>query len=193
MTPLLDLWLPILLSAVIVFFASAFVWMAIPKWHQPDVKVLPDEAAFIGDLKKHTLAPGRYMWPNCGSTEEWKSDAFKDRWKAGPWGTIVIPKAAPVFARNLLVTFSLFLGVSVIVGFLASRAFDGSEPYFEIFTFCGLACALTYCSMGLPNAAFMMDPLRGMLTCLVDGIVFALLTAGTFAGLWPELANVAGS
>lgn len=193
MTPFLDLWLPILLSAVFVFIASAIAWMAIPQWHQPDVKVLPDEKAFVDDLKKHALAPGRYMWPNCGSTEEWKSDEFKARIQSGPWGTIVIPRAAPVFPRNLLVTFALFLGVSTIVGFLASRAFDGSEAYFEIFTFCGLASALTYCSMGLPNAVFMMDPLRGMLTCFVDGVVFALLTAGTFAGLWPEAAAVGGA
>ena len=37
----------------------------------------------------------------------------------------------------------------------------------------------------------MMDPPRGMLTCFVDGLVFALLTAGTFAGLWPEAARAA--
>lgn len=190
MTPMLDLWLPIVLCAVIVFIASAFVWMAIPAWHQPDVKVLPDEGAFKSDLAKHDLPPGRYMWPNCGSTEEWKSDEFQQRHKNGPWGVLVVPRGAPSFPRNLLVTFLLFLGVSVIVGFLASRAFEPGAAYFEVFTFCGLASALTYCSMGLPNSAFMMDPLRGLLTCLVDGFVFALLTAGTFAGLWPEIGAI---
>ena len=38
---LIDLWLPILVAAVIVWFASALIWMAMPH-HKKDIKKLPD-------------------------------------------------------------------------------------------------------------------------------------------------------
>ncbi|GAB4549309.1 MAG: hypothetical protein Tsb0013_10460 [Phycisphaerales bacterium] len=192
MVPILDLWLPIVLSTVIVFIASAVAWMAIPKWHQPDLKVLPDEATFAGDLGRHELAPGQYMWPNCGSSEEMKSDEFKRRWAEGPWGLLRVAGTRPSFGVNLVVTFVYFLVVSVVVGFLASRAFGSGAGYYEVFGFCFLASALAHCTMNLPNSMFLMEPRRWMLTNLIDGFVFAMLTAGTFAGLWPEAAGQAG-
>ena len=44
MIPIMSLWLPIVLSAVLVFLASALVWMALPH-HKTDWKGLPNEEA----------------------------------------------------------------------------------------------------------------------------------------------------
>ena len=186
MVSVLDLWLPILLGAVFAFFGGAVAWMLIPNWHQPDIKVLPDEDAFVADVERHNVAPGLYMWPNCNTAEEMKSEAYKKKFAGGPWGVVTIPSGAPSFGRNLAVTLVYHLVVCAIVGFLATFAFEAGAGYWDVFVFVGLACALSYCTMGLPHALYMMAPKRGMFTNLVDGVVYALLTAGAFAGLWPE-------
>ncbi len=48
---LVQFWLPILASAVVVFLASSIAWMVLPH-HKKDVKTLPDEKAGV-------LAPAR--------------------------------------------------------------------------------------------------------------------------------------
>lgn len=49
MVALSSLWLPILVSAVIVFIASNVLWMALPFWHR-DYGKLPDEKTVIDAL-----------------------------------------------------------------------------------------------------------------------------------------------
>ncbi len=41
---LAPLWLPILVSAAVVFVAAGLAWMALPH-HKKDIKTLPDEKA----------------------------------------------------------------------------------------------------------------------------------------------------
>ncbi len=50
MPPLSALWLPILLSAVIVFVASSIMHMALP-YHRNDYKKLPDEDKVLPALR----------------------------------------------------------------------------------------------------------------------------------------------
>lgn len=78
MTPVLQLWLPILCSTVIVFFASFLAWMVLPH-HKKDVNVLPDENALLEQLKKL----------NKRSTQEyvalkWSTDLCALAWTARP-------------------------------------------------------------------------------------------------------------
>lgn len=190
MVSLLDLWLPILLGAVFAFVGGAVAWMLIPKWHGPDIRVLPDEDSFVADVQKHAVPPGLYMWPNCNTGEEMKSEAYQKKFAEGPWGVVTIPGGKPSFGRNLAITFAYHLVVCTIVGFLATFAFDAGAGYWDVFLFVGLGCGLSYCTMGLPHALYMMSPARGMLTNFVDGAVFSILTAGAFAGLWPEVPTV---
>ncbi len=187
MTPMLDLWLPVVLGAVLVFAAGAVLWMCIPGWHNPDMKVLPDEAAFTADLKKHSLSPGRYMWPNCNTGAEMQSDEFKARWESGPWGVLSVPAGKPNFAKNLGITFAFNLAVCAATAFLASKTFGAGAAYWDVFAFTGIASGLAFATMGLPHSVYNLTPRRGMITNLVDGVIYALLVAGTFAGLWPEL------
>ena len=57
METLAGLWLPIVVSAVLVFVASSLIWnvLGAHKWH---IKGLPDEAAAREALGKQGLAPG---------------------------------------------------------------------------------------------------------------------------------------
>src|SRR5213075_2842684 len=61
MVTLSVLWLPILLSAVFIFIASNILWMALPFWHRPDYKKLPDEKGALDALA--SAKSGQYIVP----------------------------------------------------------------------------------------------------------------------------------
>ena len=66
---LASLWLPILVSAVAVFFVSFLAWMVLPH-HKKDINAIADEKAWSKHLKQHDLPPGMYMWPGWGQTRK---------------------------------------------------------------------------------------------------------------------------
>ncbi len=181
---LVHLWLPILVSAVIVFFASFLVWMVLPH-HKQDVKALPDEKALTDHLRQLNIAPGTYMWPNCQPAEDMKSEEFKSRFAAGPWGSINIVGSRPNFGRNLVLTLIFYVVVSVFVGYITSLARAAGVGFLPVFRVAGAVGVLAYCAGSIPNAIFFGKPGRFMLTEFVDGVAYGLLTGATFGVLWP--------
>ncbi len=65
-----SLWIPILVSAIIVWFASFIVWVVLPH-HKSEYKGLPDEDATFKSLGD--IPPGLYNLPHLTSMEEVKS------------------------------------------------------------------------------------------------------------------------
>ncbi|MEM0983359.1 MAG: hypothetical protein AAGI17_05355 [Planctomycetota bacterium] len=180
-----DLWLPIIVSAVAVFFVSSILWMALPH-HKGDVLSAPEDVEKkVGELG---LKPGFYMFPlgMDGEAKDMKDPALQERMKNGPWGTLCVWPGAPVFARNLVLTFLVYLVVSAIVAYLASEAVPAGAPYATVFQVTGVAALLGYVFGGLPNGIFFGTPTRFVLTNMFDAIVFTLVTAGIFAAMWPE-------
>jgi len=64
MVPLSALWLPILLSAVIIFVASSVMHMLLP-YHRGDYQQLPDEDKVLATLRAAGLMRGLYIFPYC--------------------------------------------------------------------------------------------------------------------------------
>lgn len=62
MVPLTALWLPILISAIIVFVASSIVHMLLP-YHRGDYQQLPDEDKLLVALRAAGLKRGLYIFP----------------------------------------------------------------------------------------------------------------------------------
>ncbi len=62
MVSIMSLWIPILLSAVIVFIASSIMHMMLG-YHRSDYKKLPNEENLLDSMRKETLQPGFYPFP----------------------------------------------------------------------------------------------------------------------------------
>lgn len=182
--PLAELWLVVLVSAVAVFVVSSILWMALPH-HKADIRFLPDQPAFDAALSGLDIPPGLYMFPNCSNSAEMKTEAFKQRWAAGPWGTITIAPRQPNFARNLLLTFLTFLVGSFLVAYLASFSLSPLTSDHTVFRFAFTAAFLGYVIGGLPSAFFLGKPTRFILTDALDSTIYALTTALVFMLLWP--------
>lgn len=73
------LWIPIVLSAVIVFVASSILHMVLP-YHQSDYKRLPDEEKIIPALRAAGLPRGVYVFPFC-THKEMNSPEIVEKYK----------------------------------------------------------------------------------------------------------------
>src|ERR1043166_8679185 len=94
MIPLTTLWLPILLSPVIVFFASFIIHMVLT-YHRSDYRKLPDEDRVTDALRNADVKPGpAYFFPY-GSWEEMKSEAMIEKMKRGPVGMLTVRSPGP--------------------------------------------------------------------------------------------------
>ena len=82
MVSLMDLWLPIVLSAIAVFIAGAIAWMALPH-HKDDYRKLSTEDAVLVSIRANAVPPGQYMFPYCGSPADLKDPEATRRHEAG--------------------------------------------------------------------------------------------------------------
>jgi hypothetical protein len=183
MTSLIDLWLPILVSSVVVFFASFLAWMVLPH-HKPDIQFLDDEDAFAGALKNQAIKPGCYMFPGCDPASM-KTDEGKARFKAGPWGTLSLQASPPNFGRNLGLVFAFYVVVSVFVAYIAHFSLHPGDGFMSVFRVAGVAGIACYCLGFIPGGIFFGRSVRSMAMDLIDGVVYGLLTGAVFGMLWP--------
>jgi hypothetical protein len=182
MVSLASLWLPIVVSGVVVFFAAFLAWMALPH-HRKDWGRLGNEDRFFEMLRDQGIEPGEYMFPWCHGLEK---DEMQTRYKAGPWGTLYVLDAQPNFARNLVLTFLFYLAVSLLAGYVASMSLAEGADAAQVFRVVSVCAMMGYCLGSIPGEIFTGRRLRPMLACFADGVVFALITGGIFAWLWPE-------
>lgn len=193
MVSVIDLWLPILVSAVLVFIGGAIAWMVLPH-HKKEWKGLPDETRFGEALKSIGVQPGLYIFPHCPDPKAMKEDAaLKARWDNGPWGTLNLWKSQPSFGKNLAMTFLTYVVISVFVAYVTSRAEPAGASYLDVFQVSGAVAFCAYVFAHIPNGIFFGKPLMSHVNDTLDGLAFALLTAGCFAAFWPALAEGASA
>lgn len=186
MTGILSLWLPILLSAVIVFVVSSIIHMALP-WHKNDYPRIPNEDQVRNALRPLAIPPGDYMIPRTVSREEMRSPEFAEKVRQGPNMVVtVLPNAPWSMKRNLTLWFLYALVVSVFAAYVAGRALPPGSAYLAAFRFVGVTAFIGY-SVALWQMSIWYQRSWSMtVKATVDGLIYALLSAGTFGWLWPR-------
>jgi hypothetical protein len=186
MTGLTALWLPIVLSAVFVFFASSLIHMVLP-WHKADYPPLPNEDAFRRAVGPLRIAPGEYMVPRAQSMDDMKSAAFKAKLDEGPVAMLTIrPNGMNSMGPMLAKWFVYSLVVSLFAGYVAGRALPAASHYLLVFRFAGATAFAGYSLALWQGHIWCYKPLRYTITSTIDGLIYACLTAGTFGWLWPK-------
>jgi hypothetical protein len=179
------LWLPILLSAVIVFIASSIMHMVLP-YHKSDYRQLPDEDKILANLRPTGLQKGIYVFPFC-THQNMKSPEIQEKYKQGPVGILtVFPSGPPAMPKFLGMWFAYTLIISVVVANLAAHSVGPGAPYRHVFRVAGTAAFLAYSVAILSNGIWKGQPWSNVIKEAADGLIYSLLTAATFARLWPH-------
>jgi len=185
MVSLAALWLPILLSAVIVFVASSLMHMLLT-YHKSDYGQLPNEEAVRDVLRPANLKPGLYIFPFC-THKEMKSPAVMEKYKQGPVGFLtILPSGPPNMGKFLVQWFVFCLIVGVFVAYLTGHTVAAGTHYLAVFRVAGTAAFLAYGLGNLSNGIWKGQRWGATIKEVADGLVYGLLTAGCFGWLWPR-------
>ena len=186
MTQLHLLWLPILLSSVIVFIVSSIIHMLSP-WHKNDYPKLSNEEKVLDALRPLDIPQGEYMMPRPSSREEMKSPAFAEKIKKGPVALLSVwPKGPVSMGMNLVMWFLYTAVMGLFAAYITGRALPVGSTYLHVFRFAGATTFLGYSAALWQMSIWYNRPWSTTIKTTVDGLIYALLTAGVFGWLWPQ-------
>lgn len=186
MNTLVSLWLPILLSAVVVFFISSLIHMVF-KWHAPDYRAFADEDAVRAAIRAGQPAPGRYVLPHCGDMKAMGTEAMQRKYREGPIAHVIVgPNGVPNMGKYLGTWFVWCLIVAAIAGCLAGHAF-GLDPV-HARRAAKLVGAITFIAHGfgsVTESIWMMRRWSETARHLLDAALYAIGSGLVFLWLWP--------
>ena len=185
MVPLSSLLVPVLLSAVLVFLASSVLHMFTP-WHKGDVRGVPGEAEAMEALRRRNIPPGDYVMPHAGSMTAMKDPAYRARLEAGPAVFMTVWKGSLSMGPQLAGWFLYCVVVSIFAGYLAAAAVPRGTPYLEVFRFAGTTAFAGYSLALAQNSIWWRRNWGFTVRSMLDGLLYACLTAGAFGWLWPR-------
>jgi hypothetical protein len=181
-----QLLLPIALSAVFVFIASSIVHMVV-KWHNPDYKKLPNEDEVRAVLRKGSPPPGEYIIPHCLHGKDAASPETTKKFEEGPIATMYIRPNGPMQLGPFLGKWVVYtLVISALVAYIARFSLKPGAHYMDVFHLVGMCSWLAYSWYSPADSIWKGKPWSATFRYLIDGLVYALVTAGTFGWLWPK-------
>ena len=186
MVELSALWLPILLSAVVVFIVSSFIHMVSP-WHKGDYPKMSNEDKVMEAFRALSIPPGDYLVPRPSTRQEMRSPEYMEKMKKGP---IVMMTVWQNGSTGMGTTFFLWFLYAAVVGlfagYIAGRALPVGAEYLPVFRFVGASAFLGYSVALWQMSIWYHRSWSTTIKITVDGLIYALLTAGVFGWLWPR-------
>ena len=182
-----SLWAPIMLGAVLVFVSSSVIHMFL-SYHKKDFRQLKEEDDVMEALREFHLEPGDYVMPYAGGMDVMNSDEFKAKVDRGPVAFFTVLKPGAMF--NMGPQLAQWFAYSVLIGgvaaYVAGRTLAPGADYLEVFRLTG---TVTFCcyALSLPQRSiWYKHSWAATGKSMFDGLVYAMLTAGTFGWLWPS-------
>jgi len=180
------LWLPILVSAVMVFAVSSILHMAVPL-HKNDFGRLPNEDKVMDALRPFAIPPGDYMVPRPASQKDMRSPEFVDKLKRGPVMVVtVMPNGMASMGRSLAQWFVYSAVVGALAAYVTGLALPPGAEYRQVFRSMAATAFIGYAAAMWPNSIWYRRSWVTTIKLTVDALVYALFTAGTFGWLWPR-------
>ena len=185
MVSVVSLWLPVLLSGVLVFVVSSIIHMVL-SYHAGDSQPVPDEAKVMDALRPFEIPPGDYAMPRPAGMKEMGEPAFIEKTKAGPVAFMtVLPNGPTAIGTSLARWFGYSLLIGAVAGYTAGITIGPGADYGLVFRVVGAVAFAGYSLAILQSSIWWYRSWRYTFLTMFDGLVYALLTAGTFGWLWP--------
>jgi hypothetical protein len=186
MTGLHLLWVPVLLSSVLVFVVSSIIHMASP-WHKSDYPKMSNEDQVMDALRPLAIPPGDYLMPRPSTRQEMGSPEFAAKMTRGPVLLMTVMPSGPMsMGRNLVLWFAYSVVLGLFSAYVAGRALPVGAPYLQVFRFAGTTAFLGYSAALWQMSIWYRRSWTTTIKATVDGLIYAGLTAGTLGWLWPR-------
>jgi len=183
--PFGTLWLPVLVSAGVVWIASAILHMVLPH-HKSDFKGLPDEGAAADALRKQKIAPGQYVIPHCNDMKQMKDPEMIKKYEAGPVAIVtVLPSGPPAMGKALALWLVYNVLVSFVVAYVARHTLAPGADGMLVMRMTSTVTFAAYALGGFADSIWMGRPWGHTAKNVIDGLIYGLLTGLTFMLLWP--------
>lgn len=176
-----DLWLPILLSGVATHIASTIAWTVSPH-HKPEWKKLPAEDDLLDLLDEKQVAAAQYLFPYADDPKEMGTPEFQEKMKTRCRGMLVLWPKPVSMGQAIGLTFAFFMVAAFVIGYLSSVAFAPGADRMDVFRLVFTAGLLCHAAGPFPGVFWFRQHFAME---VLDGVVYALITAGLFAWLWP--------
>jgi hypothetical protein len=184
MVSLMSLWLPIVLGAVAVFFASSLIHMVF-KWHNADYRKHPNEEGLRGTLAN--TAPGQYSVPHCLGPKDMQDAAIQKKFTDGPVAMMwVLPNGMPNMGKMLGQWFALNLLVCLLTGYIAAHTLAAGTAPMQVLRVTASIGFLAYAVGGVSDGIWFGKPWAAVAKDLADALIYGFAAGAVFAAMWPQ-------
>ena len=182
---LIQLWMPILGSAVFAFIASGLIHMLI-KYHNSDYQKLTNEEEVGVAVGNGSPKQGLHHFPHCTDMSEMANEDMQEKFKKGPVGMVIIfPNGLPNMTKYLGQQFAYFLVGSVLIAYSASLALAPGADFMTVFRVFASIGFLAFGWATIPTSIWFGFQWSITVKYLIDALIYAIVVAATFAWLWP--------
>ena len=181
-----DLWMAILVSGTLCWIASALIHMLF-KYHNADYSELPNESDVASVLGANNPKPALYSLPHCTDMKMMGEESMQKKFSDGPVAMIsVLPNGMPPMGKLLGLQLLFFILGSALIAYLACLALPTASDYMSVFRFVFVAAFIAYGWAQVPYSIWMGQPWSNCLRYFLDALIYAAMSAGTLAWLWPS-------
>ena len=186
MVEITSLLLPLLISSVFVFIVSSIIHTVLP-WHKSDYPKLANEEKVMDALRPLSIPQGEYMMPRSTDMSDTRSAEYAEKRKKGPVAMLTILPGGPIsMTSNLVQWFAYSLIVGLFAAYVAGRALASGATYLQVFRFVGTTAFVGYSLALWQMTIWYNRSVSITLKSTIDGLLYAMITAGTFGWLWPR-------
>lgn len=182
---LMQLWLPILLGGIFCWVASALIHMLI-KYHNADYKKLSNEDQVADAIRAGNTAAGLYHMPFCADMKQMSEESMQEKFNKGPIALIsVFANGMPPMGKLLAMQLLYFIIGCVLIAYVAIHSLAPAADFMTVFRLVMVVSFLGFGYALIPNSIWYGHPWSNSIRYLLDALIYAAVTAATFAWLWP--------
>lgn len=183
--PIGSLWLPVIVSALVVFVASFLLHMVL-KYHRADIKPLPNEGAVREALAKGNPSPGVYFTPYCKDHGQIQDPPTREKFEKGPVAILTVyPNGVPNMPKHLALWFLFSVFVSFVAAYVARHTLHPGDDGMLVMRITGTVAFAAYALSYVSDSIWKGQPWSNTARAVVDGLIYAVLTGAIFRWLWP--------
>jgi len=181
---LAQLWLPILVSGVLVFVASSIIHMAL-KWHRFEYRALSNEEAVRAAIRAGNAAPGQYIVPYCAEMKDLGTPEMQKKFAEGPVAFLTLrPVGPPRMGKPLALWFLYSVLVAAFAGYVAAHTLAAGAGFAQVCRVVGTVAFVAYSGGSVQMGIWMGKPWSSVAMEVLDGLIYGLLTGAAFGWLW---------